>query len=260
MGAFEDNKKRIRKEIPDSTEYFDYFLKNDYDNAIKVVKRDMAEYNQKYGVVPLELEKRLDDAKLMKYSKIYYENNKKGEKLEKEEKIDEAIEVFESNILIHTDTHYTYRRLSIIYKKRGEIDNEIRVLKQGIKNCRKNPNKSHVEGFKKALEKAKKRKEKTKSQRLPPASDEQKQHDKEANELLKQGKQDDAIKLYELNLDEMTISNNSYSKLFKIYFDSENYDDAQRICEQAIEVYKPINQSKVSQYRHNLSRVYDKKD
>lgn len=55
----------------------------------------------------------------MKYSKIYYENNKKGEKLEKEEKIDEAIEVFESNILIHTDTPYTYRRLSIIYKKRG---------------------------------------------------------------------------------------------------------------------------------------------
>ena len=34
----------------------------------------------------------------MKYSKIYYENNKKGEKLEKEEKIDEAIEVFESNL------------------------------------------------------------------------------------------------------------------------------------------------------------------
>ena len=29
----------------------------------------------------------------------------------------------------------------------------------------------------------------------------------------------------------MTISNNSYSKLFKIYFDSEEYDDAQRVCE-----------------------------
>ena len=56
----------------------------------------------------------------MKYSKIYYENNNKGEKLEKEEKIDEAIEVFESNILIHTDTPYTYRRLSIIYKKRAK--------------------------------------------------------------------------------------------------------------------------------------------
>lgn len=70
MGAFEDYRKQIRKEIPDSTEFFNYFLNNDYDNAIRVVKRDMDKYNQKYGVVPLELEKRLEDAKMMKYNRI----------------------------------------------------------------------------------------------------------------------------------------------------------------------------------------------
>ena len=122
------------------------------------------------------------------------------------------------------------------------------------------PNKSHVNGLRRDLEKAKKIKKETKSQRLPSAIEEHKQRDEEADDLLKQGKQDKAIKLYEINLNEMTISNNSYSKLFKIYFDSERYDDAQRVCEQAIEIYKPINAAKVSQYRQNLSKVYNKKD
>lgn len=260
MGAFEDYKKRIRKEIPDSTEYFNYFFNNDYDNAIKVVKRDMDKYNQKYGVIPLELERRLEDAKMMKYSNIYYKNNEKAEELEKEGKIDEAIEVLESNILIHTDTPFTYYHLSSIYQDRNEIDNSIRVLKHGIKNCRKIPNKSHVNSLKRDLEKAKKIKKETKSQRLPSANEKHKQRDKEADDLLKQGKQDEAIKLYEINLNEQTISNNSYSKLFKIYFDSEKYDDAQRVCEQAIEIYKPINAAKVSQYRQYLSKVYNKKE
>lgn len=116
MGAFEDYRKQIRKEIPDSTEYFNYFFNNDYDNAIKVVKRDIDKYNQKYGIVPLELERRLEDAKMMKYSNIYYKNNEKAEELEKEGKIDEAIEVLESNILIHTDTPFTYYHLSSIIK------------------------------------------------------------------------------------------------------------------------------------------------
>lgn len=80
-----------------------------------------------------------------------------------------------------------------------------------------------------------------------------------SNELLKEGKQKEAISLYELNINEMTISNNTYSKLFKIYLDSEKFDDAQRICKQAIEVYKPLNHSKVSRYRYNLLRVYDKR-
>ena len=53
--------------------------------------------------------------------------NNLGKELEKEGKIDEAIDIYEDNVLLKTDTPFTYLRLSILYKKNKDVDNEIRI-------------------------------------------------------------------------------------------------------------------------------------
>ena len=235
-----------------------YMEKQEYEKAIDVAKKGIRIYSDNGKSTDL-LEMMLENSEMSYHIKISADNNIHGKKLEKEGKIDEAIEAYESNVLIHAETPHTYARLSIIYRKRKEIDNEIRVLKQGIKNCRKNPNKSHVDRFKKALEKAKIKKAKIKSERLPQADKNHRQRDKQANELLKESNANEAIKLLELNISEKTISNNTYAKLIKTYVELEQYGDAERICKQAIEVYKPLNSAKVSRYRQKLLKIHDLK-
>ena len=58
--------------------------------------------------------------------------NLKGRELEKEFKIDEAIELYEKNIKEEFDGNYPYERLAIIYSKKGLLEDEIRVLKKAV--------------------------------------------------------------------------------------------------------------------------------
>lgn len=60
--------------------------------------------------------------------------NMKGELLEKEGKVEEAIAVYEKLLGIGVDTPFTYRRLAILYKKQKKLDEELRVLKAALKN------------------------------------------------------------------------------------------------------------------------------
>lgn len=60
--------------------------------------------------------------------------NMRGEFLEKEGKIDEAILEYERLLEEGVDTPFTYRRLAIIYSKRKEREEELRVLRAAIKN------------------------------------------------------------------------------------------------------------------------------
>jgi tetratricopeptide (TPR) repeat protein len=58
--------------------------------------------------------------------------NLKGAGLEKEFKIDEAIELYEKNIKEEFDGNYPYERLAIIYSKKGLLEDEIRVLEKAV--------------------------------------------------------------------------------------------------------------------------------
>jgi len=58
--------------------------------------------------------------------------NLKGRELEKECKIDEAIELYEKNIKEEFDGNYPYERLAIIYSKKGSLEDEIRVLERAV--------------------------------------------------------------------------------------------------------------------------------
>jgi len=58
--------------------------------------------------------------------------NLEGIRLEKEGQIDMAIELYEANIRENFEGSHPYDRLAIIYRKRKQIDDEIRVLEKAI--------------------------------------------------------------------------------------------------------------------------------
>jgi tetratricopeptide (TPR) repeat protein len=62
------------------------------------------------------------------------EGNMRGQALEKDGNIDGAILEYERLLQEGVDTPYTYRRLAIIYSKRKEPDEEMRVLRAAISN------------------------------------------------------------------------------------------------------------------------------
>jgi hypothetical protein len=57
------------------------------------------------------------------------ERNLKGKEFESLGNVEMAIELYEQNVTIGSAAPFPYKRLALIYKKRKDIDNEIRVLK-----------------------------------------------------------------------------------------------------------------------------------
>lgn len=60
------------------------------------------------------------------------DRNLLGIKYEKDNEINKAIELYEQNIKECFDGNHPYDRLAIIYRKRGQIDDEIRILEKAI--------------------------------------------------------------------------------------------------------------------------------
>ena len=84
-----------------------------------------------------------DDDRWMSYQKecnrilgIFADRNGHGIELEKQGRMDEAITVYESNIADWADTPYPYKRLRIIYTKRKQYDDAIRVCQKYIDTTR----------------------------------------------------------------------------------------------------------------------------
>lgn len=73
----------------------------------------------------------MNDKKEKRFDK-QLERNLKAKKLEKAGNIDGAIRLYEENIEENFEGNYPYDRLAIIYKKRNQINEEIRVLKKAI--------------------------------------------------------------------------------------------------------------------------------
>jgi tetratricopeptide (TPR) repeat protein len=62
------------------------------------------------------------------------DGNMRGQALEKEGNTDGAIREYEQLFEKRVDTPFTYKRLAIIYSKRKQHDEELRVLRAAIKN------------------------------------------------------------------------------------------------------------------------------
>ncbi len=62
------------------------------------------------------------------------DGNMRGQALEKDRKIEEALLEYEKLLEQGVDTPFTYRRLAILYSKRKDRENELRVLRAALKN------------------------------------------------------------------------------------------------------------------------------
>jgi tetratricopeptide (TPR) repeat protein len=60
------------------------------------------------------------------------ERNLTGIELEKSGQVDEAILLYEANLRENCEGNHPYDRLAVIYRKRKQIDEEIRVLQKAI--------------------------------------------------------------------------------------------------------------------------------
>ena len=73
-----------------------------------------------------------------KFTRAHYreaaDGNMHGQALEKEGKVDDAILEYERLLSEGVDTPFTYRRLAIIYSKKKQRNEELRVLKAAIEN------------------------------------------------------------------------------------------------------------------------------
>lgn len=88
--------------------------------------------------------------------------NIKGIKYEKEGKVDLAIKLYEKNIAENFEGNHPYDRLAIIYRKKKDYQNEVRVLNKAIDvfsnllfTSPRSDIKPKLEKFKKRLEKSK---------------------------------------------------------------------------------------------------------
>ena len=69
-------------------------------------------------------------------SQIYALNNQ-GIQFEKENRIDEAVAIYEKSIQIDYPASHPYDRLMVIYRRRKDYANEARVIKAAISMCEK---------------------------------------------------------------------------------------------------------------------------
>lgn len=92
---------------------------------------------------------------------IQVDRNLNGQRLENCDKIEDAIEEYEKNINENFEGNHPYDRLAILYRKNKDYENEIRVLKKGVKlfsellkSSRRADLKPKLEKFKERLEKS----------------------------------------------------------------------------------------------------------
>ena len=115
--------------------------------------RKYKQLNKKYGRLlkklrtdPKEIE--FCRNKLAEIEDTMVNRNLKGIELEKKGNMEDAVKLYEQNITDEFDGTHPYNRLAIIYRKKGQIEDEIKVLKKAMQVLKSNK-------FKERLKKAK---------------------------------------------------------------------------------------------------------
>ena len=76
--------------------------------------------------------KKVDKMEMTKVFPKQHQSSLSGIDLEKDGRIDEAIAIYEQEIQNNFEGDHPYNRLSIIYRKRKQFDEEIRVLERAV--------------------------------------------------------------------------------------------------------------------------------
>mgnify|MGYP000226319051 CR=1 FL=1 len=99
-------------------------------NAILKGEKSVPILRKQYVELPIKLQKYKDDTyRLNKCAEL----NNIGIQYEKNNDIAGAIKVYEQNIEIKYPATHSYKRLMILYRKQGDLENELRVIKIACK-------------------------------------------------------------------------------------------------------------------------------
>lgn len=225
-------------------------------NSMDLKELDELDREQK-----LELQQHEKKRKLLNK---WVDNNLKGQDLEAEGKIDEAIECYEENVKLNTDTPFTYDRLAYLYHSKYEFEKERDTLKLFIKRCNDNPsvNKSYKIDNIKRLENVEQFLEtgKWKYDCLPSDTKLQFYEVKEAKTLLNSEDREKGIEMLENLMNKGSFNNTVYYTLYQTYKKDKNYDDAIRVCEKAIEVLGFFSNDRLSKWVDYRDKLIIKKE
>ena len=222
---------------------------------------DLKELDELDREQKLELQQHEKKRKLLNK---WVDNNLKGQDLEAEGKIDEAIECYEENVKLNTDTPFTYDRLAYLYHSKYEFEKERETLKLFIKRCNDNPsvNKSYKIDNIKRLENVEQFLEtgKWKYDCLPADTKLQFYEVKEAKTLLNSEDREKGIEMLENLMNKDSFNNTVYYTLYQTYKKDKNYDDAIRVCEKAIEVLGFFSNDRLSKWTEYKNKIVAKRD
>ena len=107
------------------------FEKQRYNTKEEVRQLKKFFENPQYEPNPVE-EIRLHNRRLAEILDIMVDRNNKGIELEKKGDIENAIKLYEKNVADEFFGTHPYDRLAIIYRRRKQFDDEIRILKRKI--------------------------------------------------------------------------------------------------------------------------------
>ena len=77
----------------------------------------------------------------------WFKRNAIGEQKEGEGKFEDAIRIYEANVEEDADTIFSYERLAILYKRKHDMRNEVRVLRKAIRKLNEKSNRKRLDSF-----------------------------------------------------------------------------------------------------------------
>jgi tetratricopeptide (TPR) repeat protein len=189
------------------------------------------------------------------------ERNKQAYEFQKAGDIEKAIELYELNIQLKTDTGASYNRLVTIYKKRGDKENMKRILKlllviqeAKLKTMERAPKnnrylfnyekqrlvvdfvRSSISGLEPIISQDIKKKDYISAPNPLFVSMTNAERNKQAQEFYLMGDIEKAIELYMLNIELRTDTGASYISLSRIYGELEDYVNRNKILKLFVEL------------------------
>lgn len=259
MGLFDRFKKTEKKEVKKKPETLGEVI-------IQEVKRykEMTPEEQKVHRQEMK-EKELKYEKKRALEHRIYENNIKGEKLEANGEIEEAIKCYEENVFkLKTEAPFPYDRLASLYHYKKEFEKEKTTLQLFFKQVKDGTkvNERYKIDYAKRLENVEQflNTGKWKFDCLPSDPKVIYYDVKEAKTLLKSDEKEKGVTMLESIMENGTYNNTVYNTLFQTYKKDKLFDEAIRVCNKAIEVLGFFSNDRKERWSINLEKITKQKE
>lgn len=259
MGLFDRFKKSEKKEVKKKPETLGEVIIQEVERYNKMTPEEQKVERQRMKVKKLEHEKKRNKEHRM------VENNIKGEKLEDNGEIEEAIKCYEENIFkLKTEAPFPYDRLASLYHYKKEFEKEKTTLELFFKQVKEGTkvNERYKIDYAKRLENVEQflNTGKWKFDCLPSDPKNIYYDIKEAKTLLKSEEKEKGVDMLEEIMKNGTYTNTVYNTLYQTYKKDKLFDEAIRVCNKAIEVLGFFSNDRKERWSINLERVTKQKE